>query len=184
MPRLVSMTMLTLLTVPLAGLVYFVMYFVTDQVLSWRAAPALFWSSVASYGIVVLSWCVLWHRDVDWRSKWFLTVAATLLAPVVGGLVGFLVYSADRYPREELGIFTGGVSTSIVWMIAVSILWRDTTLTSSAATRHQPAGQSGSDVICPKCGYVLNGLREARCPECGEHYTLDRLFHAQSDGDL
>lgn len=28
---------------------------------------------------------------------------------------------------------------------------------------------------CPKCGYNLTGLREARCPECGATYTLDEL---------
>jgi hypothetical protein len=28
------------------------------------------------------------------------------------------------------------------------------------------------DVACPSCGYNLRGLREARCPECGEAIAL------------
>ena len=31
-------------------------------------------------------------------------------------------------------------------------------------------------LVCLTCGYSLVGLREARCPECGEQATLDELF--------
>ena len=35
--------------------------------------------------------------------------------------------------------------------------------------------------MCPRCGYDMRGLTEARCPECGSVYTLDSLWSAQRD---
>lgn len=35
-----------------------------------------------------------------------------------------------------------------------------------------PVFLAARDVACPSCGYNLRGLREARCPECGEAIAL------------
>lgn len=35
-----------------------------------------------------------------------------------------------------------------------------------------PAFLASQDVACPGCGYNLRGLREPRCPECGEAIAL------------
>ena len=35
-----------------------------------------------------------------------------------------------------------------------------------------PAFLAARDVACPGCGYNLGGLREPRCPECGEAIVL------------
>lgn len=35
-----------------------------------------------------------------------------------------------------------------------------------------PTFLAGRDVACPACGYNLRGLREPRCPECGEAIAL------------
>ena len=32
---------------------------------------------------------------------------------------------------------------------------------------------------CPDCGYVMVGLSESRCPECGARFTLDELVRRQ-----
>lgn len=39
------------------------------------------------------------------------------------------------------------------------------------------------DLRCPGCGYRMVGLREARCPECGQAYTIDELV-ARQDFDV
>ena len=45
--------------------------------------------------------------------------------------------------------------------------------------------QAAGDVLfCPKCGYNMTGLYEARCPECGSRYTLDQLAAAQKQEQL
>ena len=35
--------------------------------------------------------------------------------------------------------------------------------------------RSTEDLRCAKCGYLLIGLREARCPECAEPFSCDLL---------
>lgn len=35
------------------------------------------------------------------------------------------------------------------------------------------------DIRCPACEYRMVGLREARCPECGQEYTIDELLSRQ-----
>jgi hypothetical protein len=65
----------------------------------------------------------------------------------------------------------------IAWVLITVLLWRET-----ARERFERlAGLGpGPTVSCPVCGYSLAGLREARCPECGTHFTLDQLLAAQS----
>lgn len=43
-------------------------------------------------------------------------------------------------------------------------------------SRHEPRGPIPDvGLRCPKCGYVLTGLTEQRCPECGSEFDVDRL---------
>ena len=37
-------------------------------------------------------------------------------------------------------------------------------------TMVKPADTTGDAARCPKCGYVLLGLPELRCPECGTSF--------------
>ena len=36
-----------------------------------------------------------------------------------------------------------------------------------------------SGLRCPKCDYELTGLKQNRCPECGERFEVDALCEAQ-----
>ncbi|MEL7237515.1 MAG: hypothetical protein AAGK78_01530, partial [Planctomycetota bacterium] len=85
------------------------------------------------------------------------------------------------YIEESLMYFVGSVVATLAWMGCACFMWRDTSSSLHAAATHHA---TGDDVACAKCGHLLNGLREARCPECGEVYTLDRLFAAQQTSDL
>lgn len=69
-------------------------------------------------------------------------------------------------------MFIGGGAAIVSWLVSACILWR-----RGGRPAQDIAGMNAAElVICPKCGYALNGLREARCPECGEAYTLDGLY--------
>jgi rubrerythrin len=36
-------------------------------------------------------------------------------------------------------------------------------------------------LVCPKCAYLLKGLREQRCPECGNPFDLVRMIDLSVD---
>lgn len=74
---------------------------------------------------------------------------------------------------RSFALFVGGVSAIVAWLVGACILWRDRTMTRAGEATVEEI------VVCTQCGYALNGLHEARCPECGQVYTLDALFLAQ-----
>ena len=59
-----------------------------------------------------------------------------------------------------------------VWMIWTAWTWplpvEDVVLSATAP-------------CCLRCGYLLNGLRWTRCPECGDEPTLDELWQATAN---
>lgn len=56
------------------------------------------------------------------------------------------------------------------YMIGTAWIWRECADLGMTFDRPYP--------LCPQCGYNMTGLTQARCPECGQSYTLDRLFAA------
>jgi hypothetical protein len=92
-------------------------------------------------------------------------------AVVVGFMAGVLVYPIER----DVGEFVGCVTAPLAWLIAATIIWRETPLERSQ--RLGPISKTG--IVCPNCGYNLTGLQSTRCPECGTQYTLDELLASQ-----
>ena len=58
-----------------------------------------------------------------------------------------------------------------LWLVLTLLIWRETP--AERAERLQAS--AGKALFCPKCNYNMTGLYEARCPECGERFTLDQL---------
>lgn len=58
-----------------------------------------------------------------------------------------------------------------VTLFVVFLIWRN-------GYTHGWRRARGAPPECPACGYNLTGINECRCPECGEHYSLDELWHA------
>ncbi len=77
-------------------------------------------------------------------------------------------------PSEELWI-----AMTILLAAAATFLWITHVGHKAAAGRRLRQRDGIINVICPACGYSLIGLREARCPECGEQFTLDELIRRQ-----
>ncbi len=101
----------------------------------------------------------------------------------LGFLIGWVAWGLTD--SDSFGLFIGSSSVVLAWMVAACVLWRATPLETIREARPAATGDSTAEVVCPRCRYVLNGLREARCPECGEQYTLDQLLTAQQpDGRL
>ena len=177
MPRLVSLTLLSVLVLPAAGLAYLMVLVIGWEVAGWEAEIAVWLTAdILTFGLVIGWWLVLWGRSIQWTPR---MTTATWMAVAGSALLGFAGGAAAAFAVGDVtfGLFVGWGVAVVVWLVSACILWR-----SGGAPSGDMAGLSAADVvICPKCGYALNGLREARCPECGEVYTLDGLFGAQPE---
>src|SRR5207247_1420394 len=93
------------------------------------------------------------------------------VAIVIGFIVGILIESIER----DVGQFVGCVIPPLLWLIIVTIIWRETPRErSSRLTTTQKHA-----IVCPSCGYNLTGLQSTRCPECGTMFTLDEILLGQ-----
>lgn len=175
MPRLVSLVLLSVLALPAAALLYTLTVVIGEQFF-WRWSPIVWLTAnVGSFGMLIVWWTLLWWRSVEWTG---LRIALTLLATAGSVMVGVLVYLAVNYRAYgglDFSATTGGATAALCWLVCACVLWRSGARPGGVAA----SGHAASTVICPRCSYALNGLREARCPECGEVYTLDALLLAQ-----
>ena len=87
--------------------------------------------------------------------RWFWGVAAVLIGTLAGMALGFATISAFHGPFDVLLIASLSASGLSVLVCALSLV---------AA----PATPSEPEARCRKCRYILRGLSEPRCPECGE----------------
>jgi hypothetical protein len=115
---------------------------------------------------------LLWRKSVSWsaaRIVWLalLVLLAVLCAAAVSVGVGMLT-------GEHFAYFLASVLAPLVWLTGTVFVWRET----RAERIHRLEG-AGPTVVCPQCGYNMTGLAEARCPECGNRYTLDQLIAEQ-----
>src|SRR5688500_6031130 len=184
MPRLVSLTLLSVLVLPAAALVYTLAVVIGWEVMGWDSEfPVWLAADALTFALVVAWWLALWGRSIEWTA-WM--ASATMLATGGSVLVGILagIAAAWSIDEETFGLFIGGGTSVVAWLVSACILWRRGGRTAAAGS----SADGGAVIFCPKCGYALNGLREARCPECGEIYTLDALLRAQpsfqAGGDL
>jgi hypothetical protein len=126
--------------------------------------PSLLSNALAGC-ILMIGWWAVWRTAVCWTpGRVGLTIfAAAAAAAATGALVLFdhLLFGRNN-PYVDLWDL-GGYCGACVWFVATAFIWR------GAATGFVPT------LPCPKCGYDLRGLHEARCPECGTVYTLEEL---------
>ena len=80
----------------------------------------------------------------------------------------------------EAGFLLGAGLAISAWLAVCVLIWRET-----AAERAERVRQAAGDALfCPKCGYNMTGLYEARCPECGSRFTVDQLYASQKKETL
>jgi len=116
----------------------------------------------------------------------------------------FWIWSRQRRGR---GIWLGAAITTGIWLVTIGIcilvdntFWGDdefliqgvvfaaaglTLLVWIHLYRRHLGGRSlfdesgVIDLRCPACQYRMVGLKQSRCPECGQEYTLDELVGKQ-----
>lgn len=173
MTQLLSRILLTILLFPLAAMVYItflvlVVYYRPDEIM-FIYATIITWLFVAWY------WLRLWRKSVRWNAK---RIYGTIVSASIASAVGlgiYFVFLIVRHQISELGVFVGGIMAILLWLVFTVLLWRETNDERVARIR-----QAGGDALfCAQCGYNMTGLKESRCPECGQAYTLDALFAAQ-----
>ncbi|HEY4259279.1 MAG TPA: hypothetical protein VGM98_03925 [Schlesneria sp.] len=172
MSRLVARILLAILMIPAAAIVYVVFFAVFER--GWRGNETMLFvlSGFIAWVFVAVYWTLLWLGVVRMsRARVMMTALAAVGAAGIGGVFGLLASSVD----VEFGGFVGSTVSPIAWLIATTLLWRETADERTERLRVV----SKSAVVCPKCGYNLTGLAATRCPECGRQYTLDELLAGQ-----
>ncbi|MBP7936865.1 MAG: hypothetical protein KA354_19665 [Phycisphaerae bacterium] len=101
------------------------------------------------HGFVIAFWMLLWfgYWVVDWSSARY----GVILSMVAGGVLLLGAVGEARALTGQSWLRTGG-------QLLIGRL-------------PPPLGQGQ----CPRCGYLLYGLTENRCPECGRGYTVEEV---------
>jgi uncharacterized paraquat-inducible protein A len=182
MSHLVSRILLAILMFPLATVFYVIVFVVAG---TWIRRNSFYYypieaylfafSSLFTWVLVAVYWCLLWKSGVKWNSdRRIFTVLAAVVAVIVATVVALAVGSVVNV-SSGFSVFVGGLLAVVLWLIGTVLIWRETAAERAARL----AGSSASNVACPSCGYNLTGLSESRCPECGSKFTLNELFASQ-----
>ena len=106
------------------------------------------------------------------RLHWFWRgTIAFVTACVYGGLSATVFHEAHEALAFALGARTAsqpagvGACISVAWFAPVVLL---AFATYGALTAFLGRPRSDGETRCRKCGYILRGISEPRCPECGE----------------
>jgi hypothetical protein len=101
------------------------------------------------------------------KMHWFRrTTIATVFASTCGVLMlaaleEFYTFGWKPYPS----LWHFGFSASIVWILPTSVL---TAAAYALLTWRYGPRRVDTETRCRKCAYILRGITELRCPECGE----------------
>lgn len=127
-------------------------------------------AAIAIAWFATLMW--IWRgfgRRVQVLRATILTAAVVCIAGTVGVLTDYLWNTGEEYFIASV-VLLAGAAVVLIWT-PVGVYF--------ARGRSVMRGDGVVDVTCPSCGYLLVGLTELRCPECGTQFTIDSLIKAQ-----
>ena len=93
-------------------------------------------------------------------------IRATLLAPLFGTVVGFTGMAIVATALTSWVPNIGNVSTILIMAFGFFCVPMAMTIVMYEKLRPPPVPDKYTR--CGNCGYILKGLREPRCPECGQ----------------
>ena len=181
MTATVARLVLAMLLLPVSGTLFLILF--AAVLARGGPGPPTVARVVAVWAMVDLFiaayWIVLWLGVVRWDRRRVLWTAGGTLLALLGGVAFALACGSlnPHLPAPLATLFGGGV-VPIAWVLITVLLWRETPRERFERLAGLGLGP-GRSVSCPVCDYSMAGLREARCPECGTHYTLDQLIAAQ-----
>jgi hypothetical protein len=173
--RLIANLLLSVLLIPLAGVVYLIAFFFSDHRRNGRVdeETSMIIGGLSAWTFIAFYWICLWRKNITWSNRrltltCFSFFAAAMLAIVLGAFTASV--------QEEVGYFIGTMAAPLIWLVGTILIWRETE-TERAVRLAAATGKE--KVVCPTCGYNMSGLKSTQCPECGSEFTLDALIAAQ-----
>lgn len=89
MPRLVSLTLLSMLVLPAGALVYVLTIVVGFQMYGWSAeVPVWLAADLFTFFVVISWWLLLWGKTVAWSSERIWATLMMSAGSILFGLVG------------------------------------------------------------------------------------------------
>jgi hypothetical protein len=172
MTRAISRILLSLLSFPLASLLYLVMFIFFERANSNGEFISFMYSGVVTWAFLAAFWYWLWRAAVLWTPRrWAATAFAAGGALAAGAVIGVVTSASQR----DVGFFVASALAPLLWLSMICVIWRETD--EEQARRLSRKGADG--VVCLRCQYSLTGLTTAKCPECGTSFTLEELFAGQ-----
>lgn len=141
---------------------------ILSAILSASGAPA--WPRVilsAGYFVLAAATCWTGGRHQSWRLS--VSGLATLfgtgiLATLLGGWLCDVHIIPLRLLREPIELLVIAIGSLAALFFLIHLL-------ASRVPRHR----NRLAPLCEHCGYCLLGLKEPRCPECGERFPPELL---------
>lgn len=172
MSRLVARILLAILMLPMAAMVYLVSAALLMDMRGVGDVAAFFISNVVLVLFTVPYWVLLWYKSVRWTgARLAVTLAISVGCLIISVFLGIFTANVER----EFGIFVGGATFVLTFLIGTVFAWRETATERAARLR----GRGAEVIVCPVCSYNMTGLREPTCPECGAKFTLQELVASQ-----
>ncbi len=143
-------------------------------VLDDHIIAAMFLAAILWFGTLTVAW-----RPIRSGRRYVLPSIATLALALlaIGGSAAVDVLFYFRSDEFLIGaiLLLSGAAIILVWLPTVQVWLHG---------RPVVGADNLVRVHCPRCGYSLIGLRNLRCPECGEEFTIDELIRAQEYGGV
>ena len=166
---------LAMLLLPASGAVFLLAFVAVIRPTRPPDVLSLLFVWLVVYLFASAYWVALWWRTVNWhRRRVVRTFGISALSLASGVAAGIACAALGRWVPVQIAVLVGGGIVPIAWVLGTVVIWRET-----PDERASRLAILGSAVLCPRCGYNLAGLREARCPECGASFTLDQLLATQ-----
>jgi hypothetical protein len=152
--------------------VYLISFTWIEEIAFPADRTALLASDVVTGALFLGAWILIWRNRLVWTTRVVLKTVLCVLAGLVAGGLAHSAFVAQTSRLDNEGIIFGGLAWLAVVVGGTGLIW----FTEPASARRFESADDSRPVTCPKCGYNMTGLKQARCPECGTQYTLDELF--------
>lgn len=173
-------TLMSILLFPLGVLlsalsVAIIEFLVQDHEAEFLLIAALWAVSI----LVTLVWLALWTPAAHPSARTRLAVAVSWLGTLGFFLALWTLLAVGAHDDHSFVVAAGFAAPMLPLslMIATSYAWR----LNARQLRRRWLNQferyhRNPTICCPDCGYDLRGRCDARCPECGGEFTLERLL--------